>query len=352
VVWYDFPSTESAPALVAKACPNLKITNWSWSQGPHADEELAALGWKFMYGNFNGPGFREWPKRSAQRACLGGEVSSWSASEEFELGRQQFVNATYSTNMLWSKRWPTRERALKMVAGLLPRVRQRMSPTDLPSVVVRARRFHPLDLSAVANASLKEGTWDLSGLQGGEVVDNGLPLRLPMGQGKGAVVVSRPGEQSPYPLSVTIPVGGAYASLVFLQAAAKRGRAPVHSGPPSFFPHDTADPLGGYEVTYENGQKDVAIVRFGENVGAWDQGLGAMFYHARSIVAGQLPDGKPLVLWGFEWVNPRPEIAIAQVSMFGIRGRIRQRQEYIEGVYPILLGITAVEKPRLEDYRG
>ena len=352
VVWYDFPSTESAPALVAKACPNLRITNWSWSQGPHADQELAALGWKFMYGNFSGPTFREWPKRSAQPACLGGGVSSWSAAEEFELGRQHFVNATYSTNMFWSKRWPTRERALKMVAGLLPRVRQRMSPTDLPSVIVRARRFHPLDLSAVVNAGLKEASWDLSGLEGGEVIDNGLPLRLPTGAGKAAVVVSRPGEQSPYPLSVTIPVGGAYASLVFLQVAAKRGRAPVHAGDASFFPHDTADPLGGYEVVYENGQKDVAVIRFGENVGAWDQGLRAMFYDARSIVAGRLPDGEPLVLWGFEWVNPRPEIAIAKVNMFGIRGRTRRSQDYIEGVYPILVGITAVEKPCLEDYRG
>jgi hypothetical protein len=312
-----------------------------------------------MYGNFNGPTFREWPKRSAQPACLGGGVSSWSAAEEFELGRQHFVNATYSTNMFWSKRWPTRERALKMVAGLLPRVRQRMSATDLPSVIVRARRFHPLDLSAVANAGLKEASWDLSGLEGGEVIDNGLPLRLPARiglagarGGKAAVVVSRPGEQSPYPLSVTIPVGGAYASLVFLQVAAKRGRAPVHAGDASFFPHDTADPLGGYEVVYENGQKDVAVIRFGENVGAWDQGLRAMFYDARSIVAGRLPDGEPLVLWGFEWVNPRPEIAIAQVNMFGIRGRTRRSQDYIEGVYPILVGITAVEKPCLEDYRG
>ena len=352
-VWYCFPDTQSAPELVARHCPNLKITNWSWSQGPHADEELASRGWQFMYGNFAGTRFPDWAQRSAQSACLGGEVSSWCAIEEFELGRQHFVGATYSINMFWSKHWPSRERAMKMVAGVLPEVRQRMSPIDIPSAVVRARRFRPLRIASAANAGLKEGTWDLSGLVGGRMVSNGLPVRLPSGRGKAAVVVSRPGEKSPYPLTVEgIPVKGAYGSLVFLQVAARAGRRPVHAGDATFFPRDSADPLGAYEIIYENGQKDLAVIRYGENVGAWDEGLSATFYHARSILAGRLPDGRPLVLWGLEWINPRPEVPIARVNMFGIRGRTRAGQPYIEGVYPILLGITAVEKPRLEDYRG
>jgi len=351
-VWYCFPDTQSAPDLVARHCPNLKITNWSWSQGPHADEELASRGWEFMYGNFAGARFQDWPRRSAQPACLGGEVSSWCAMEEFELGRQHFVNAVYSVNMFWSTHWPSRERTWKMVTALLPEVRQRMSAEDVPSVVVRARRFHPLSIESAANADLKEGTWDLSGLRRGLFVCNGLPVRLPRRLCKAAVVVSRPGEEGPYPLVVEgIPVAGTYASLVFLQVAARAGRRPIHAGDATFFPRDSADPLGAYEIMYENGQKDIAVIRYGENVGAWDEGLSATFYHARSIIAGRLPDGRPLVLWGFEWINPRPEIPIAQVNMFGIRGRTRAGQPYIEGVYPILLGITAVEKPRLEDYR-
>ena len=57
------------------------------------------------------------------------------------------------------------------------------------------------------------------------------------------------------------------------------------------------------------------------------------------------------MVWGLEWINPRPEIAIAQVNMFGIRGRTRPGRAYIEGVFPILLGVTAIQRPRLEDYR-
>jgi len=351
-VWYCFADTESAPELIEKECPDLKLTNWSWSQGPHSDKELAERGWQFMYGNFAGPRFPDWPERSRQEACLGGEVSSWSAMEEFELGRQHFVNATYSINMFWSTQWPSRERALKMVAGLLPEVRQRMHADDIPSSVVWTRRFHTQNIAKAANAALKEGTWDLSGLQGGEMVFNGLPVRLPAGRGRGAVVVARPGEEGTYPLVVEgIPVKGCYNSLVFLQVAAKAGRPPVHAGDATMYPRDSADPLGCYQIIYQNGQKDLAVIRYGENVGAWDQGLGAMYYDSRSIVAGELPDGRPLVVWAYEWVNPRPEIPIAGVSMFGIRGRTRPRQDYIEGVFPILLGITAVERPRLEDYR-
>ena len=351
-VWYCFADTESAPDLVEKECPDLKFTNWSWGQGPHTDKELSARGWEFMYGNFAGLRFPNWPERSAQPACLGGEVSSWSAAEEFELGRQQFPNATYSINMFWSKHWPSRAKGMEMVAGLLPDVRQRMSGEDVPSSVAWSRRIHTVNISRAANARLKERTWDLSGLTGGAMVFNGLPLRLPRGRGKSAVVVSRPGERSRYPVMVEgIPVKGKYNSLVFFHAAAKAGRRPVHAGDATMYPRDSADPLGCYEIVYENGQKDLAVIRYGENVGAWDQGLPAMFYHARSIVAGALPDGRPLVVWGFEWVNPRPEIAISQVNMFGIRGRTRPSREYLEGVYPILLGITAIERPRLEDYR-
>ena len=351
-VWYCFPDTESAPDLIEKECPDLKFTNWSWSQGPHADKELSGRGWEFMYGNFAGLRFPNWPERSAQPACLGGEVSSWSAMEEFELGRQHFVSATHSTNMFWSKHWPSRTKALQMVAGLLPEVRQRMSAEDMPSSVVWSRRFRTVNISKAANAGLKEATWDLSGLTGGSAVFNGVPVRLPSGKGKGAVVVSRPGEKSRYPVAVEgIPVKGNYVSLVFLQVAAKAGSRPVHAGDATMYPRDSADQLGGYEIVYENGQKDFAVIRYGENVGAWDQGLSAMFYHARSIVTGTLPDGRPLVVWGLEWVNPRPEIAIAQVNMLGIRGRTRPGRAYIEGVFPILLGVTAIQRPSLEDYR-
>ncbi len=44
-----------------------------------------------------------------------------------------------------------------------------------------------------------------------------------------------------------------------------------------------------------------------------------------------------------EWANPRPDVPIAEVTLVGAPGPSNAR--------PILLGVTAVEKPRVEDLR-
>jgi hypothetical protein len=44
------------------------------------------------------------------------------------------------------------------------------------------------------------------------------------------------------------------------------------------------------------------------------------------------------VLWASEWTNPRPDVPILSVSLVGSPGP--------SAAEPVLLGITAVEKPR------
>ena len=72
-------------------------------------------------------------------------------------------------------------------------------------------------------------------------------------------------------------------------------------------------------------------------------GLGRSYYLARPVRAGLLPDGRAAVVWGSEWVNPRPDVPIVSVKLVGSPGPSDAR--------PLLLGVTAVEKPRVEDYR-
>ena len=71
--------------------------------------------------------------------------------------------------------------------------------------------------------------------------------------------------------------------------------------------------------------------------------LKAFLNRIRSLVSGTLPDGRDAVVWGSEWTNPRPDVEIASVRLVGSPGPSAAR--------PILLGITAVEKPRVEDER-
>ena len=49
------------------------------------------------------------------------------------------------------------------------------------------------------------------------------------------------------------------------------------------------------------------------------------------------------VVWASEWANPRPDVPIASVTLVGSPGPSKAR--------PILFGVTAVEKPRVEDLR-
>ena len=60
----------------------------------------------------------------------------------------------------------------------------------------------------------------------------------------------------------------------------------------------------------------------------------------------------PQVLWGLEWTNPRPAVEIVSVTLRGARGlpQIRPRDQ-VSDARPMLLGITAIEGPRWEDYR-
>lgn len=346
-VWFDYPSTEGAWRKVVKACPDLVLLNWSWGLRRSAedapdrwDAELTGKGFRFLYGNFRGLGFENWEERSRKHKVLGAEVSSWCAAEEFELGKMHVPHALSSIPFLWCVHCPPKERIMRKVMSLLPGVRERMAGTWMPPVRVRPARQRTLDLSEHFNSRLKGKGWDLGGLRQGRFTADGLTCRL----GKGVIVVRRPRRKGKGGASsVEIPLGRRFAKLVFLQSATAPGRRPWHAGDGTFFPRESSELLGVYDVVFEDGMVLEAEVRYAENVGTWDAGLTGIYYHARSVVAGRLPDGSPLVIWGNEWTNPRPDVAIHAVRFRGAAGASE--------ALPILLGITGIEKVRLSDYR-
>jgi len=347
-VWYDYPSTEGAWKRVRRACPDIVLLNWSWrlrrrpEDAPDKyDEELHRKGFRFLYGNFNGLAFEGWPERSKRYDVLGAEVSSWCTMDEFEIGKVHIPTALYSINLLWSTHWPPKEEAVRRVMSMLPGVRERMKGTHLPPIERRPKRERTIDLTDVFNARLAGETWDLRGLRQGRFSAEGLACRL----GKGAVVVRRPHQaKKRFPREVEIPVGRRFQSLVFLQSCTGEGRRPVHAGDDTFFPRESSELVGVYDVVFEDEHVLPAEVRYDENVSAWDAGLKGLVYHARCIVAGSLPDGSPLVIWGNEWTNPRPDAPIRLIRFRGTRGK--------SDAMPMLLGITGIDKVRLSDYRG
>ena len=389
-VWYDHPDTMKAAEIVARGAPDITILNWSWYLGAEkGDRVLADLGFKQIFGNFDGRRFSEWPARSAPEGVLGAEISSWCAWEDFELGMIHYPEALWSANLLWSKHWPAQEEADEAVARLLPRLRDRMrwnwEKPRLWSEAVLPSRKHCISIQQACNAPLKSERWDLTGVKTGRHEYDGVPYEI-VDSGNAAVVVERPRQlvgqaclersrkdlrvlppsnapnsvrqelapapQAAFPhQSAPIPIGGSYASLIFWQVATDKGGRPAHAGDGTNYPREAAELLGYYEIRYADGLVRSAEIRCGENVGAWDSGH-ELLYYAREVPAGVRPDGKPLVIWGLEWTNPRPAVTIESVVLKGARPLPETRaQGGSSDARPMLLGITAIEHPKWEDYR-
>ena len=339
VVRYEKPDTRTARDRLAAAGTKLHILNWSGEEG---DRTFKGLGWPFIVGNFEGTSQRDWPARAARSGTLGGEVSSWGSWEEFVLGKLQVPEAVFSANLLWSSRYPERDKALAQTAALLPEVRRLLASRPAPSLTADPMRFEVLDLAPAFNHAPKGETWDLSGLRPGRGYTHGLPYAIAdPARGHSAVVVARrPGEK---PTRVALPVAGRWASLLFVQAATAEGRPGIHAGDQTHFPRESSELLGFYEIRYADELLSTHEIRAEETIAPWDAGLRKLSYFVRPVPCGRLPDGRDAVLWASEWTNPRPDIPIASVTLVGAPGP--------SAAVPVLLGITAVEKPRVEDYR-
>jgi hypothetical protein len=295
-----------------------------------------------VIGNLAGREEKDWPARVARSGTLGGEVSSWGAFEEFVLGKLQVPEATFSAGLLWASKPPGRDEALRRVASLMPGIRGRLSASPPPSTSAKAMRFEVLDLTNAFNHASSGTSWDLKGLKPGRGYEDGLPFAI-ADPTRGPAVVSvarRPGER---PVEAALPITGRWASLIFLQAATAPGRPAIHAGDQTHFPRESSELLGYYEIRFADGLVAAHEIRADETLGAWNASLDGLYYVARSVVAGSLPDGKPAVLWASEWTNPRPDVPIASVRLVGTPGP--------SSAEPLLFGVTAVEKPRVEDYR-
>ena len=355
LVWYDYPQTMKAAEIIKEGAPEIVLLNWSHYLGESdGDNVLTDLGFRWIYGNFHGKTFPDWAGRSAKPNILGGEVSSWCAWDDFELGMIHYPDALLCSNLLWSNQWPERGESLELAARQTPRLRDRMrrgwEKPRLWSEALGRPRKHVVSITAAANAPLRAEGWDLSGLQLGQHEQGGVPYEF---TDRVAVVERRQLPVGPYAHdSQPVPINGKYTGLIFWQTASAKGGHLMHAGDGTHYPREAAELLGWYQILYADGLTRAAEVRYGENVLAWNEGFGPLYY-AREVLAGTVGEGKPLVVRGLEWTNPRPAVEIVSVTLKGAGAtpETRPRQDGVSTARPVLLGITALEGPRWEDYR-
>jgi hypothetical protein len=341
VVRYEHPDTRTTRDIVAAATNQIHITNWSDERG---DATFKKLGWKFIIGNFHGSAEKDWPGRVARGGLLGGEISSWCALDEFELGKLNIPEAAYTINLLWSAQYPDKAAVMEQVGLLMPAIRRHLAVAPPPSLKANPMRFEVLDIRSAVNHTPNGENWDLRGLKTGRGYYNDLPYEIvdprQMG-GNNCVLVAR--HKGDDPAEVPLPIQGRWASLLFLQTATDNGRETVHAGDQTHFPHESSELLGFYAIQFADGLMSTHEIRYDENLTKWDASFDTPCYLTRAINAGRLPGDRPAVLWASEWKNPRPEVPITSIRMVGSPGP--------SAAQPVLFGITGVEKPRVEDYR-
>ena len=168
---------------------------------------------------------------------------------------------------------------------------------------------------------------------------------------RACVVVCRPDDRrTKGPTEARIDVGAPVQGLVFWHALSGRAGMTVHAGDQTFFPREASDLTAVYEIEFVDGRTFTAECRAESTIDVWDASLRARHYHApHHLVGPALPDGEPVVICGHEWHNPRPDIEIRRILMKGCRCRAYETQRRTPRT--ILLGISRVDKPRLEDCR-
>jgi len=344
-VRYEKPDTASARDRLVAAGVKLRLFNWS---GPEGDATFRRLGWPFLVGNFEGTQQKDWKARVAAHAPLGGAVSSWGALEEYTLGRLQLPELAFSANLLWSSVQPARPQAFLQAALEMPGLRTRLGRPAPASALADPMRFETLDIADAFNRPAREGGVDLSGLVPGRRFfpgtfwTAGVPFAIPDPQRGPALVAAarRPGGRA---TRIDLPVKGRFAGLLFLQASTGPGRPAIHAGDQTHFPRESSELLGFYEIRFADGLVDTHEIRAEETIAPWNEGLLRLSYFVRPVVAGRLPDGGDAVLWASEWTNRRPDVPVVSVTLTGAPGPSTAE--------PLLLALTAVEKPRVEDYR-
>ena len=338
-VLYDRPDTRAARDRLAGGKP-LHILNWSGEAG---DTTFRTLGWPFIIGNFAGSEEKDWPGRVARSGTLGGEVSSWGAFEEFLLGKLQIPEATFSANLLWSKTLPKKDDALEQTAALMPELRALLAAKPVPSAAANPMRFEVQDLTPAFNAAPRGDGWDLGGLNARArlrprpaVRDRGSVARAVRRQLSRAEPDSgRHGWRSPSP-----DVGRRCCS------SSRRPPRDARRSTPAIRPTSPTSPRSCSAATRcatptisWRPTRSASTRTSGRGTPASPEATtsGAPCCRERCRM------GAPAVLWASEWVNPRPDVPIVSVTLVGTPGP--------SAAEPLLFGITAVAKPRVEDYR-
>lgn len=348
---YNIPGALTPEQVVQLIPKDILVFNWFWDNREN-DQQLSRFGFKQVYGNLRAT-INDWDKRKETKGVLGGAPSSWAATTEKNIGKDQLNDFLGAANLVWSKHDLPVSRLAVEIEPLINGIYRRLSGRALPSDWAPATR--PIDLSSYFNASLRE---TIAEAQDGNMISGELKLgnkvfQLGSSETNNAVLVD-----SKNGLPSAIEINKDVNSLIFLHACAKEAVNDKAYGMIYNF-DDTADPLGCYEVVYEDGLTETIPVRYGLTLLDWNwrqrilNNVPAQAKYSQNQYAYQATAvncsrdaSKPVTFFSYEWENPRLGKKIKQVNLKTVTDKKNKDNALL------LLALSVSEHNRQENAKG
>ena len=347
------------PEQVSESIPkDILIFNWFWDNKDN-DRQLSDFGFQQVYGNLR-PDIENWDERKSVMGVSGGAPSSWAATTEMNIGKDQLLDFLGCANLLWSEHYLTMEeltfRAEPMIRRIFSAMRGKSFPSD------EGGKVTGLDIRSHLNSNLESWSGNNGSieLRKGTLSSGNMIFNLPFGGGKGndaaAVYIQEKGSG---PVAVTgIQVNSDVNSILFLHASAREGNNKKAYDEIYAF-DETSELLGWYEVIYEDGFVETIPVRYGTNIldlhwkqriieGGNPRARNGQSRYAYMASAVDYPAGntRPLTFFAYEWVNPRFGKVVKEINLKSVKYG-KDNDNAI-----ILLAVSIVENRKGADAEG
>ena len=298
MLWSDMLHTDmyytgEEYAIVKDSLPkDLVLLDFTWYYhfGKDIEDEILPAGFEnVMMGNLYSSHYPRFKERISKHGMIGGEVSTWTAVSEKQFALNgKFLDLPYTAEMLWNAyTYDENDRAsLTALIGqcVIPEMRALMHGS------------YPLYLADTAESAEVIGTF------------RGSTERVP--EEIAFLGLSEPKE--------ALNVGDKYDRLIFEHATLNP--APRICWQPLV-------PVGKYTVTYKDGEKIDVPVEYAGGVMYYGSRFGEpmpqQYYRHQGYVGtwfadptyeGYTAEGKPILLLGQIWDNPRPDVKIDSIS--------------------------------------
>jgi hypothetical protein len=339
------------PEQVAQLIPkDIIVFNWFWDQIQN-DRQLSDFGFKQVYGNLRAD-IADWNQRKNIKDVVGGAPSSWAATTEKNIGKDQLIDFLGAASLLWSNSSLSGSELVLETEPLINEVYQNLGGIRLPGDL--GSQISAINLSSSFNSSVQEtiGSLKLDNFLSGDLKVSNQIFYLSSSSNQNAIVIG-PGKTSS-----AITINKDVNSLIFLHACNKEAVNNKAYGTIYNF-DDPADPLGYYEVVYEDGMVEIIPVRFGVNIldWSWQQRIlrndkpkakysqNQYAYNAKAVNCSK-DASNPVTFFSFEWQNPRFGKKIKEVNVKTVDNKKNGDNAII------LLAMSVSETKKQENAKG